>query len=114
MLRLRLYLFMVADHINLSNVQGFIAASDFFTLDVASKIGTVSGDGQTAAFIASCKKYSGILNIPGIAHPFEVSDLLLNTITKKFLAAIAEAGKIYNFINCLLYTSDAADEEDSV
>ena len=87
-----------ADHINLSNVQGFIAASDFFTLDVASKIGTASGDDQTAAFIASCKKYSGILNIPGIAHPFEVSELLLNTITKKFLAAIAEAGKIYNYI----------------
>ena len=28
-----------ADHINLGNVQGFIASSDFFTIDVASKIG---------------------------------------------------------------------------
>jgi len=90
--------FVDADHINLSNVQGFIAASDFFTLDVASKIGTASGDEQIADFVSSCKKYSGILNIPGIAHPFEVSDQLLNTITKKFLAAIAEAGRIYNYI----------------
>ncbi len=90
--------FVDADHINLSNVQGFIAASDFFTLDVASKIGTPSDDERTSAFISTCTNYSGILTIPGIEHPFEVSDQLLNTITRKFLAAIAEAGKIYNFI----------------
>ena len=90
--------FVDADHINLSNVQGFIAASDFFTLDVASKIGTASSDEQISAFVTSCKKYSGVLNIPGIIHPFEVSDQLLLTITRKFLAAIAEAGKIYNYI----------------
>jgi hypothetical protein len=90
--------FVDADHINLSNVQGFIAASDFFTLDVANKIGSASDDVHITAFIESCKKYSGILNIPGIEHPFDVSDQLLHTITEKFLAAIAEAGKIYNFI----------------
>jgi hypothetical protein len=90
--------FVDADHINLSNVQGFIAASDFFTLDVANKIGTASGDDQIEAFVSSCKKYAGVLTIPGIVHPFEISDQLLSNITKKFLAAIAEAGKIYNYI----------------
>ena len=90
--------FVDADHINLSNVNGFIAASDFFTLDVASKIGTSSNDEQISEFVSSCKKYSGILNIPGIEHPFNVSDQLLKNITLKFLAAIAEAGKIYNYI----------------
>lgn len=90
--------FVDADHINLSNVKGFIAASDFFTLDVASKIGTASTDEQISAFILSCKNYSGVLTIPGCDHPFEVSDELLGTITGKFLAAIAEAGKIYNYI----------------
>jgi tagaturonate epimerase len=90
--------FVDADHINLSNVQGFVEVSDFFTLDVAGKIGTASGEGQIATFVASCKKYSGILNIPGIEHPIEVSERLLVSITKKFMAAIAEAGKIYNFI----------------
>ncbi len=90
--------FVDADHINLSNVNGFIAASDFFTLDVASKIGTSSNDEQISEFVSSCKKYSGILNIPGIDHPFNVSDQLLKNITLKFLAAIAEAGKIYNHI----------------
>jgi len=90
--------FVDADHINLTNVAGFIDASDFFTLDVASKIGTAAPDEQIAAFIASCKKYSGILNIPGILLPFDVSDQLLKSITRKFLAAIAEAGQIYNYI----------------
>ena len=90
--------FVDADHINLSNVQGFISASDFFTLDVASKIGTVSDEDIVSSFVASCSKYSGILNIPGIAAPFEVPEQLLINITQKFLSAIAEAGKIYNYI----------------
>jgi hypothetical protein len=87
-----------ADHINLGNVQGFISASNFFTLDVANKIGTASTPGQIETFVASSKNYSGTLNIPGIEEPFVVSDPQIVTIANKFLAAIAEAGKIYNFI----------------
>ena len=90
--------FVDADHINLSNVQSFITASDFFTLDVASKIGTTSGEEEIAAFMASSEKYAGALNIPGILYPFEVSESLLIEISRKFLAAIAEAGKIYSYI----------------
>jgi len=90
--------FVDADHINLSNVQGFLIASDFFTLDVANKIGSASEVERISDFVNSCKKYSGVLNIPGIIHPIEVSDRLIITIANKFLAAIAEAGKIYNFI----------------
>ena len=90
--------FVDADHINLSNVQGFIASSDFFTLDVAGKIGTASADSEISAFVTSCKKYSGTLNIPGILNPFNVSEQLITTIARNFLAAIGEAGKIYNFI----------------
>jgi hypothetical protein len=87
-----------ADHINLGNVQGFISASNFFTLDVANKIGTASTPEQVETFVASSKNYSGTLNIPGIEEPFVVSDQQIVIIANKFLAAIAEAGKIYNFI----------------
>ena len=87
-----------ADHINLGNVQGFINASNFFTLDVANKIGTPSSPEQIDSFVASSKSYSGTLNIPGIAEPFHVSDPQIVAIANKFLAAIAEAGKIYRFI----------------
>jgi tagaturonate epimerase len=90
--------FVDADHINLGNVQGFITSSNFFTLDVANKIGTPSSDEDINAFVASCQKYSGTLNIPGISHPFQVDDTLLKVIAGKFLAAIHEAGNIYNFI----------------
>jgi hypothetical protein len=90
--------FVDADHINLSNVQGFLASSNFFTLDVANKIGTPSSEADIAAFVASCSKYTGKLTIPGIQHPFEVDETLLKKIAGKFLAAIHEAGNIYNFI----------------
>ena len=90
--------FVDADHINLSNVQGFISSSDFFTLDVANKIGTPSSEADINAFVASCNKYTGILNIPGISHPFKVDEALLKSIAGKFLAAIHEAGNIYSYI----------------
>ena len=90
--------FVDADHINLSNVQGFLSSSDFFTLDVANKIGSPSSEADIKAFVASCAKYTGHLTIPGIQHSFEVDEALLITIAGKFLAAIHEAGNIYNFI----------------
>jgi len=90
--------FVDADHINLSNVQGFLTSSDFFTLDVANKIGTPSSEADINAFVASCAKYTGKLQIPGIDHAIEVDEKLLRSIAGKFLAAIHEAGNIYNFI----------------
>ena len=90
--------FVDADHINLGNVQGFVAASNFFTLDVANKIGVPSTAEQVASFVDSCKSLTGKLSIPGISHELEVSDKLLVGLAGKFLAAIAEAGKIYTFI----------------
>ncbi len=88
-----------ADHINLGNVEGFIASSDFFTIDVASKIGIPAPAEDTASFISSCAAYTGELNIPNITHPFHVNDALLKKIADKFLTAITEAGKIFRFIS---------------
>jgi hypothetical protein len=87
-----------ADHINLSNVEGFIQSSDFFTIDVASKIGIPAFSEEVTKFIASCASYTGDLLIPNIPHPFHVDEDLLSKIATKFLTAITEAGKIYRFI----------------
>ena len=87
-----------ADHINLSNVENFIQASDFFTIDVASKIGIPAEAADTEAFLASCQSYKGALSIPKIAHPFQVDEELLAKIAGKFLTAIREAGNIYRYI----------------
>ncbi len=90
--------FVDADHINLGNVEGFIHSSDFFTIDVASKIGIPATSGEIESFVASCAAYAGELCIPKITHPFLVDEALLKNLADKFLTAISEAGKIYRFI----------------
>jgi len=90
--------FVDADHINLTNVDKFIEASDFFTLDVADYIGKKAAQTDIDAFVATNMKYTGKLQIPGIAAPFDVPKELLQNIAEKFLYAVQEAGKIYQHI----------------
>ena len=90
--------FVDADHINLANVDKFMDASDFFTLDVADYIGKKASQFEIEAFVTANMKYTGKLQIPGIAAPFEVTKELLHTIAEKFLFAVQEAGKIYRHI----------------
>ena len=90
--------FVDADHINLTNVDKFMDASDFFTLDVADYIGKKASQADIDAFVAANMKYTGKLHIPGIAAPFDVPAELLQAIAEKFLYAVQEAGKIYRHI----------------
>jgi len=90
--------FVDADHINLSNVDKFMDASDFFTLDVADYIGKKASQADVEAFVTANMKYTGKLQIPGIAEPFNVPEELLQSIAGKFLYAVQEAGKIYRHI----------------
>jgi hypothetical protein len=90
--------FVDADHINLTNVDKFMDASDFFTLDVAESIGKKAAQADIDDFVNANQQYTGKLSIPGIADPFDVSQALLISIAEKFLFAIQEAGKIYRHI----------------
>lgn len=90
--------FVDADHINLSTVEPFVAVSDFFTLDVASFIGKDSSEEEVNAFIASCEKYMGELQIPGIAESLNITKELLEGIAHKFLAATKQASEIYEYL----------------
>jgi hypothetical protein len=90
--------FVDADHINFSNVAPFVAHSDFFTLDVASFIGKESSQEDIQAFISSCSKYVGKLQIPGFDHALDVTPEMLEKIAQKFLAATQQAADIYNFL----------------
>ncbi len=87
-----------ADHINLSNVDGFIDYSDFFTIDVAEHIGQSSSEGQIREFMKFIKPYLGSLEIPGIFTPFEISEEFIWHIGEKFLLAAEEASKVYQYI----------------
>lgn len=90
--------FVDADHINLSNVAGFVKSSDFFTLDVASFINKESTAADVNSFVQSCSKYMGNLQIPGIDHSILVTEDLLKEIAGKFLAATQQAADIYSFL----------------
>jgi hypothetical protein len=87
-----------ADHINLKNVDGFIESSDFFTLDVADFTGQRAAKNEIDRFVEKCKKYIGLLQIPGIADTFTITATMIETIAGKYLLAVKEAGKIYHHI----------------
>ena len=90
--------FVDADHINLSNVDRFIDHSDFFTLDVADYIGKPASAADIDIFVANHQRFLGSLTIPGIAHPFAITEHYLKKFATKFLFATQEAAKIYQHI----------------
>ena len=87
-----------ADHINLGNVDGFIAGSNFFTLDVAESIGTPCDAADIDAFVSKMAPYMGELKIEGIDQAFTVTEDDVRSITKQYLGAVKEAGEIYRHI----------------
>lgn len=90
--------FVDADHINMNNVDRFIDASDFFTIDVADYIGKPADADSVGKFIENNLKYTGTLSIPGIPEPFNVDRDLLEKLAGKYLFAAQEAGRIYRHI----------------
>jgi hypothetical protein len=90
--------FVDADHINLTTVAKYVEVSDFFTLDVASFIGKESSREEVDAFVASCEKYMGEMQIPGLESPLKVTAALLQDVADKFLAATQHASEIYAYL----------------
>jgi len=87
-----------ADHINLTNVDRFIEASDFYTIDVADYTGKAVEGGEIEKFVAHCEKYLGSLSIPGVAIPLTIDQATVECAARKFLGAMQEAGRIYRHI----------------
>ncbi len=90
--------FVDADHIGLGTVDGFIDASDFFTLDVADAIGDKAQPEEIEAFVQANSQLLGSLTVPGIDEPLMICEDLLRATAEKFLLAVAEAGRIYRHI----------------
>jgi hypothetical protein len=87
-----------ADHIGVKNVDGFLAASDFYTLDVADYIGQPPDDAALAAFVKDMAPHKGTLRIPGVDASFEVTDAVLEKIGRTYLHAVMEAGRTYRHV----------------
>ena len=90
--------FVDADHINLTTVDSFLEASDFFTLDVADYAGLPAADESMGAFIAKHQHLTGTHRFPLLDYPVEISVDDIARTTAKFLCAIQEAGRIYRYI----------------
>ncbi len=84
-----------ADHIGLANVEGFLASSDFFTLDVADFTGKPAAPEAVAAFVKRHADLAGTVRVPGIESPLAVAPAQVEAIARKYLLAVQEAGKIY-------------------
>ncbi len=87
-----------ADHINLGTVDRFIEPCDFYTLDVASAIGSPAPPADLDAFVGRHPELVGRLSVPGIAEPFEITRTDIAAIAGKYLLAVQEAGCIYRHI----------------
>lgn len=87
-----------ADHINLGTVDRFLAASDFYTLDVASAIGKPATSADIDGFLARHPELIGRVAIAGIAEPFTTTRESVAQIAGKYLFAVQDAGRIYRHI----------------
>jgi hypothetical protein len=87
-----------ADHIGLVTVERFLASCNFFTIDVADFIGHPPSDEARSSFVKAMERFEGVLRIPGVEAPFEITDRFLLEVADKYLLAVCEAGRVYRFI----------------
>ena len=87
-----------ADHIGLGNVDLFIEASDFYTLDVADFTGKAADKDSIEAFVKKYSSYIGSIDVPGIDEKLKITEAKLRSIAEKYLLAVQEAGKIYRHV----------------
>ena len=90
--------FVDADHINLETVDGYLATSDFFTLDVAYAIGKPADEAAIDRLIDSHPELVGSIDIDGIDEPFTSTPDSVRRCAGQFLFAVQEAGRIYRHI----------------
>lgn len=87
-----------ADHISLKNVDGFIASSDFFTLDVADFIGETLDEGDIYGFVSRHEDLIGTHEIDGLEKPLVLTQHHVAEHLRGTLFAIRQAGRLYRHI----------------
>ena len=107
-----------ADHIGLKTVDGFIAASDFYTLDVADFTGKPASAEAVEQFVGEMRRYPGSFAVPGIGTPLALGEDTVRAAAGKFLLAVQEAGRIYRHVEAKkgrgnFVTEVSIDETDS-
>lgn len=110
--------FVDADHIHLGTYERYLAPCDFFTIDVADRIGQGSPAGKIAAFVERHPELLGTVSLPHIAQPFPMDRTSVERTAQRFLAAVEHAGEIYRAIaagkrNAGFVTEISMDETDA-
>jgi tagaturonate epimerase len=90
--------FCDADHINLSTVNRFLEPCDFFTIDVADQIGVTAGRVDLDHFVRSHTGLLGSIDLPGISEPILLKREDLESVGRKYLAAVLQAAENYRYI----------------
>jgi len=90
--------FVDADHIGPANVDRFMAACDFFTIDVADLIGRPASAESEADFLRAMSPFTGTVPIPGLPAPLEITPEVLKGVARKYVSAVEEAERVYRHI----------------
>ena len=108
--------FVDADHIRLETVDGYLACSDFFTLDVADAIGKTAAERDVDAFLARHPELTAPVTVEGIDEPLPLSADETRRIAMHYLAACREAGSLWRHIDAkreaAFVTEVSMDETD--
>jgi hypothetical protein len=83
--------FVDADHVTQKTVDRFIAASDFFTLDVGEWVGCPANPEAEESFLRLARKSLGAIEIPELSEALYLTDQNLGVTTRNFLRPIEEA-----------------------
>ncbi len=87
-----------ADHIRVDTVDRFLGSSDFFTMDVADRIGKPAAPAAVRTFVDRHPELIGTLEIPGIAAALPTDRAAIERVASKYLLAVQEAGRIHRHI----------------
>lgn len=90
--------FVDADHIGIDNVDLFMDASNFFTIDVADYAGESARNEDIVSFTEKHKRFCGVLEVPGIPEPLRITEEKIIRSAEGYLLAVKEAAKIYRYI----------------
>jgi tagaturonate epimerase len=99
-----------ADHIGIETVGAFLPNHNFFTIDVADYIGKSPDSRSATSFRVAMNQYKGTMTIPGIEASLQITDTELGDFARKYLCAMAEAGKVYRHIAAMKGTDSFITE----
>jgi tagaturonate epimerase len=90
--------FLDADHIGMGTVDRFIEPCDFFTIDVADKIGAPAEQADITTFVQRHPELLETITLEKAGVTLATSRENLVAVARKYLAAVYEAGRIYRCI----------------